>query len=180
LDDLRYLQNLIERKDVRKRICHGSKDSVGVKSLQKLLNELGLGMQLNWAKYGADGQYGRGTIKALNAFAEKEGMATDGKALDPDLAQSLIAKFSGCLGKDWAKEKRPSKTATTIDNLSLREVTEKNRPRLYISDGVLEARFTRFKKGVRAAVTQRYLKNGIISAERGSFQPSLAGGGSTA
>jgi peptidoglycan hydrolase-like protein with peptidoglycan-binding domain len=180
LDDLRYLQNLIERKDVRKRICHGSKDSVGVKSLQKLLNELGLGMQLNWAKYGADGQYGRGTIKALNAFAEKEGMATDGKALDPDLAQSLIAKFSGCLGKDWAKEKRPSKTATTIDNLSLREVTEKNRPRLYISDDVLEARFTRFKKGVRAAVTQRYLKNGIISAERGSFQPSLACGGSAA
>jgi hypothetical protein len=32
----------------------------------------------------------------------------------------------------------------------------------------------------RAAVTQKYLNNGIISAERGSFQPSLAGGGSTA
>lgn len=158
LDELNYLHTLVERKDVAKRICFGSKDSVGVKSLQTLLNALGFGAQLNWEKYGADGQYGKGTLTALKAFAGQQGITTDGRQLSEDLANCIIDNFRAFLGNDWAPQKPSSlETTTTAGNLTFREVTEKNRPRLYIFDGILEGRFTRFKKGLYLYGNQRPL-----------------------
>jgi peptidoglycan hydrolase-like protein with peptidoglycan-binding domain len=148
LDDLRYLHNLVENGEVSKRIRYGSLDRVGVTSLQTLLNELGFGTQMNWKKYGADGQYGKGTAKALMAFAEKEGLAADGKQLVQSLADRMLQKFAAFLGDDWLKRASVPKTKTVAGNLTLHEVMEKNRPRLYISDGTMEGRFTCFKKGL--------------------------------
>jgi peptidoglycan hydrolase-like protein with peptidoglycan-binding domain len=159
LDELRYLSSLVRRKEVEKRIYFGSQDRVGVGSVQTLLNELGFGEQLNWEKYAADGHYGEGTVKAVKAFAGQEGIAgNDGKRLDHDLAVRLIQRFEGFLGANWAAAQSvSSKTTTTAGGLRLREVTEKNRPRLYISDGSVECRFTKFKKGVYLYGQQRPL-----------------------
>lgn len=158
LDDLTYLYTLVQRKVVANRICVGSKDSVGVKSLQTLLNDLGFGTQLNWKKYGADGQYGKGTITALKDFAQQQGMTSDGRQLSQDLANCIIENFRAFLGNDWTPQKpSSSETTTTQDNLTLREVTENNRARLYISDGTIEGRFTRFKKGLYLYGNQRPL-----------------------
>jgi len=41
----------------------GNKDAVG--ALQTILYELGFGNELNWQKYGADGDYGGGTTRAV-------------------------------------------------------------------------------------------------------------------
>jgi peptidoglycan hydrolase-like protein with peptidoglycan-binding domain len=159
LDDLRYLHNLVERGKVSKRIYYGSLDRVGVTSLQTLLYELGFGTELNWEKYGADGQYGKGTAKALTAFAKKEGLVADGNRLDRNMANCMLQKFTDFLGDDWTIKSVPaSEPATITGNLALREVMEKNRPRLYISDGTVEGRFTRFKKGVYLYGKQRPLE----------------------
>jgi hypothetical protein len=50
-----------------------------------------------------------------------------------------------------------SESTATSSDLTLREVTEKNQPRLYISDSTTECRFTKFKKGVYVYGQQRPL-----------------------
>jgi peptidoglycan hydrolase-like protein with peptidoglycan-binding domain len=150
LDDLRCLNTIIGRREVEKRICFGSIDRVAVRSVQTLLYELGFAKQLNWEKYGADGYYGQGTVKALQAFADQEGIACNGsRRLRPDLAGRMIQQFNSLLGAHWAvpPSESPESTVTAVD-LTVRKVVEKARPRLYVSDGVSECRFTQFKKGV--------------------------------
>lgn len=150
LDELRCLNNIIGRSEVEKRIYFGSRDRVAVGSVQTLLNELGFAEQLNWEKYGADGHYGQGTVKALQAFADQESIACNGsRRLHPDLAERMIQKFDGFLGAHWAAAPSASPESTvTAGDLTTREVVEKNRPRLYVSDGTSECRFNKFKKGV--------------------------------
>jgi peptidoglycan hydrolase-like protein with peptidoglycan-binding domain len=69
LDDLRHLYNAAEEGNVEQLYYRGSPHSTAVVALQTLLDELGFGTELNWAKYGADGKYGGGTTRALKAFA---------------------------------------------------------------------------------------------------------------
>lgn len=159
LDELRYLNNLVRRKEVEKQIHFDSPDRMGIGCVQTLLNEIGFGDQLNWDKYGADGHYGKGTIAAVSAFADQEGIAPDGgKRLSHDLAVRLVQRFDGFFGADWATAPDTSSaTTTTMGHLRLREVTEKNRRRVYISDGATECRFTKFKKGVFLYGQQRPL-----------------------
>lgn len=159
LDELRCLNNIISREEVEKRIYFGSRDRAAVGSVQTLLKELGFAEQLNWAKYGADGHYGQGTVEALQAFADQEGIDGNGsRRLLPELAERMIHKFDGFLGAHWAAEtSAPPESTVTDGDLTMREVVEKNRPRLYVSDGTSECRFTKFKKGVYYYGRQRAL-----------------------
>ena len=153
LDDVRYLQNAIQGDKVEKRLYRGSSDSAGIVALQTLLNEIGFGAQLNWERYGADGEYGGGTAKAVKAFAEQEDISCDGSRLTRELAELIISKLEVYFGADWAKDSKPAEAAS--GNLTIRKVIEGGRPRVYVSDATNEVRFTRFKRGVYYVGRQR-------------------------
>jgi peptidoglycan hydrolase-like protein with peptidoglycan-binding domain len=69
-----YLLWSISQSDLRtkKFISKGTKMSIT--AVQTMLNELGFGDLLNFAKFGADGDYGDGTRKAFIAYAKKNGI----------------------------------------------------------------------------------------------------------
>ena len=75
LDDLKHLYNAVNGSKIEKLFYRNSPHSVAVGALQTLLNEVGFGNELNWKKYGADGDYGSGTTKAVKAFAKKAGIS---------------------------------------------------------------------------------------------------------
>jgi len=145
LDDLRHLQNAVAENKVERFYYRGSPHSPAVVVLQTLLNELGFGEQLNWMKYGADGQYGGGTTRALKAFAREEDIRSDGRALTIDLAQRILARLVNFYGDDLAKDVKPA--GKTTKKLSIREAVEGGKSRIYVSQGANQARFTRFRKG---------------------------------
>jgi peptidoglycan hydrolase-like protein with peptidoglycan-binding domain len=146
LDHLRHLQNAVEENKVERFYYRGSLHSTAVVVLQTLLNELGFGEQLNWVKYGADGQYGGGTTRALKAYARQEGIGSDGRALTIDLAQRILARLVNFYGDDLAKDVKP--VGKTTKKLSIREAVEGGKSRIYVSAAGNQVRLTRFKKGV--------------------------------
>jgi len=145
LDDLRHLHNAVEENTVERFYYRGSPHRTAVVVLQTLLNELGFGAQLNWAKYGADGQYGGGTTRALKAFARQESIPSDGRKLAPELAQRILARLGKFYGDDLAKDVKP--VGKTTKKLSLREAVEGGKSRIFVSQGVNQVRLTRYKKG---------------------------------
>jgi peptidoglycan hydrolase-like protein with peptidoglycan-binding domain len=146
LDDLQHLKNAVEENKVERFYHRGSPHSTAVVVLQTLLNDLGFGEQLSWAKYGADGQYGGGTTRALKAFARPEGIRSDGRTLTIDLAQRIIARLVNFYGDDLAKDVKP--VGKTTKKLSIREAVEGGKSRIYVSAAGNQVRFTRYKKGV--------------------------------
>jgi peptidoglycan hydrolase-like protein with peptidoglycan-binding domain len=139
--------------------------------LQTLLNELGFGAELNWAKYGADGTYGGGTTKALKAFARREGLPGDGRTLTRELARRMIDRLTDFYGPHWAKDTAPAEKPTT--GVIVREAIESGKSRVYVSLAGNEARFTRYKQGVYVLGQHKPLD--FINASR----PSLSGIGLT-
>ena len=145
LDELQHLHNAVKENKIEKLYYRNSPHSVAVSALQTLLNEIGFGNELNWKKYGADGDYGSGTVKAVKAFAQKQGLSSDGQRVTKELAEIIIKKLEVFYGKDWAKDEPP---AEIISELSIRQSTENGKTRIYVSDGTIEGRFTRYSKGV--------------------------------
>lgn len=124
LPDLRALQALLNAGQTADRLRRGSGSKQNIQALQRLLNTLGYGEQLNWDRWGADGGYGDSTVAAVIAFAEKEGADNDGNSVSADIASSILKKFTPSLGKDWANNLASKKRKKT----SLKPV--KNRTRL--------------------------------------------------
>jgi peptidoglycan hydrolase-like protein with peptidoglycan-binding domain len=150
VDDMRHLENAMENNKIKKLFYRGSFAGIAIAALQTLLNELGFGAELNWEKYGADGDYGKGTVKAVKAFAESKGVKDDGSKLTPALAQKLLDKFTGFYGKNWDNDSGAiieNITTASLEKLAVREIVEKKRTRLYVSNGTMELKLTRFKKG---------------------------------
>jgi len=79
--------------DAIKNLKQGSSDVSAIKESQTLLHELGFDDELNWKTYGADGDYGKSTAAAVKAFAEKNGIETDGRRMSPEIANALLARF---------------------------------------------------------------------------------------
>lgn len=148
LDDMRYLNSTLKKGDIGQRLYPGSPDSVGIVALQTLLNELGFGEALNWEKYGADGHFGKSTAAAVELFVQLENINIPVGRVTNQLVERIIGKMTGFFGSDWAREKAPLASPTTSANLIIREVVERGKTRVYVSDGSDEARFTRFKKGL--------------------------------
>ena len=152
LDDLQHLNNAVKENKIEKFYYRGSTHTVAVGALQTLLNELGFGKELNWKKYGADGDYGSGTTKAVKAFAQQQGILSDGQKLTKALAEIIIKKLGVFFGKGWAKDNPPEEIKS---GLTIRQSVESGRTRIYISDGTNEGRFTRYKKGVFTSGQQK-------------------------
>lgn len=102
LPDLRALQGLLNSGKTAIRLRRGSGSKQNIQSLQRLLNELGFGTELNWAKWGADGGYGGSTIAAVAAYAQKNNTTSDGSNVSAAIATSILKQFTPSLGKDWA------------------------------------------------------------------------------
>lgn len=146
VDDLRYLKNLIEKNSVEEHICKNSNDKIGVIALQTLLNDLGYGEYLDWEKYGADGIFGSSTTAALNAFYEKNNLSGNKKYLSKKAASVIIENYSLLLGEHWNTGNNHKEVS--IGNLKIQKVTENNKKRIYVSNGVEKVRFNEYKKGI--------------------------------
>ena len=72
-------------------LFRGSREREAIKALQRLLHELGYDGALRWDTYGADGDYGGCTVRAVGAFACEEGLEADGSCITPALAEALKA-----------------------------------------------------------------------------------------
>jgi peptidoglycan hydrolase-like protein with peptidoglycan-binding domain len=61
-----------------------------VKALQHILYALGFEAELKWARYGADGDYGRGTASAIAKFARRNGIDSGGDRVTPPIAEAML------------------------------------------------------------------------------------------
>ncbi|MFZ2900017.1 MAG: peptidoglycan-binding protein [Saprospiraceae bacterium] len=91
---LNDLNSLIEQKLVADVLKRKSANKNAIRALQKCLNALGFGRELNWSRFGADGDYGDSTAAAVKAFAAREGIETDGHSVSEDLLKRIVEKAS--------------------------------------------------------------------------------------
>jgi len=84
------IQKLITDKNVESVLKRKSKIKDTVRALQNILHELGFDEELKWKKYGADGDYGGGTSKAVKAFADRNKLQGNGKSVTPAIAKKII------------------------------------------------------------------------------------------
>ena len=147
LDDLRNIYNALNDEKIGAFYHYKSPHLVAVVSLQTLLNALGYGAQLNWQKFGADGDFGDNTKKALLAFAKDENLSGDGQALTSAQAERIIDRLRVFYGDGWALDVEiPEKK---VNRLSIKEAMVTGKKRILISDDAgNEAQFTVFKKGI--------------------------------
>lgn len=98
-----YLLWSISNSDLRtkKFISRGTKMSIS--AVQTLLNERGYGALMNYAKYGADGDYGPGTRKAAVAYAKDNGIDSDGDLLTRPLIDLILKDINAFYGKSWSE-----------------------------------------------------------------------------
>lgn len=102
LDELQQLDTDLKARSIETVYYQGAVDTVAVCALQTLLNELGLGAELQWTKYGADGHYGPATASALKQFAQQQGLPSDGRQLIQDIAQRILDTLTPFYGPQWA------------------------------------------------------------------------------
>ena len=94
LDELKQLAEDVDGKSVEKHYKRGSADKMGVTVLQEFFHELGFDAELNLARFGADGDYGRSNAAAVAAYGRQQGIAVDGNNLTLQLAKHIIAEFA--------------------------------------------------------------------------------------
>ncbi|MCB0588530.1 MAG: peptidoglycan-binding protein [Phaeodactylibacter sp.] len=84
--------NLLETKKTESTL---KKDAKGapVKTLQQMLYQMGFGEELKWDKYGADGDYGGATTAAVQAFAAKNGLESDGLTVSQEVGSMILQRF---------------------------------------------------------------------------------------
>ncbi len=80
---LKCQQNLVDKGTVESVLKRGSSAKDAVRALQNMLHEFGFDAELNWEKYGADGDCGGGTTKGVKTFAERNGLSSDGETVTP-------------------------------------------------------------------------------------------------
>lgn len=97
-----YLLWSISQSDLRtkKFISKGTKMSIT--AIQLLLNERGYGVQLNFQKYGADGEYGPGTCNAVTAYGKDNEIICDGDLLTRPLIDLMLKDINAFYGANWS------------------------------------------------------------------------------
>jgi peptidoglycan hydrolase-like protein with peptidoglycan-binding domain len=154
LEELKQLAEDVEKKRIENNYRKGGSDRLRIAALQTLLNELGFGKELNWNRFGADGDYGGSTTAAVAAFGKREGVGGDGTVLTLPLAERIVTRLSPYYGDSWWA---PSHTPTPAPgSLSSKSVMgNKNRQFLEVSDGVHKKRFAKFKRGLFTTGAQK-------------------------
>ncbi len=97
-----YLLWSIHNSDLRtkKFISRGSRMSVT--AIQLMLNERGYGTQLNFAKFGADGDYGNSTRNAMIAYSKDNNIDSDGDLLTRPLMDLILKDINAFYGSNWS------------------------------------------------------------------------------
>ncbi len=161
VDDLCYLQDAVNDKEneVEKVYFRGSKEKADIVAMQTVLNAMGYGKELKWAKYGADGGYGGSSTAAVQAFASKNDVQSDGKKLTKDLAQKMIDMFKSGLGDGWFINANSQNVPTSMDegsasssetsgSIALKEIKASiNGKYNVVTDGKMTKKLKRFRKG---------------------------------
>lgn len=156
LEELKQLAGDVAKKRVEREYRLGGGDRVRIASMQTLLNDLGFGQQLNWAKWGADGDFGRSTRAAIVAFARSEELDGDGTMLTFPLAQRIVAKLGPTYGNNWHDLGHAA--APAPGSLNIKSVVgQNNRQFLEVSDGFRRKRFQKFRKGLFTTGDQKPL-----------------------
>jgi peptidoglycan hydrolase-like protein with peptidoglycan-binding domain len=140
LDEMHHMQDAVEHPRVLKQLYYKSGARVAVTVLQNILHEPGFDAQLNWVKYGADGEYGKGTNKAVKAFALSRGIVSDGDTISQEMAKQSLASFIGCYGPEWYRES-PKLVRASLT------ITETNKG-VVVSDGVHNKELRKFRRGL--------------------------------
>lgn len=160
LDEMRLLARQVRDHTVEQSYYRGSPDTVAVAALQTLLHDAGFAAELNWATYGADGDYGGSTVRAVRAFAAQQGIPSDGTKLSRALAQRLLARLEPFYGSGWATvegETETTEPGTGAQALRIRTITSGTRTQVAVSNGATEKVFGKFKLGLYTAGNQRPL-----------------------
>jgi peptidoglycan hydrolase-like protein with peptidoglycan-binding domain len=147
LEELKQLAGDAGSSRIASLYRRGGADRVRIASLQTLLHDLGYAAQLDWARYGADGDYGRSTAAAVTAFADAEGLATDGSSLTAELAGRIVERLGAHYGDAWrspAHKSTPAAASLKIDSIS----GSNGRQYLRVSDGGRSKRFSKFRLGL--------------------------------
>ncbi|HED37737.1 MAG TPA: peptidoglycan-binding protein [Ignavibacteria bacterium] len=87
------IKKLIGDKIVGSVLKRKSKVKNAVRALQNILHELGFDEELKWKKYGADGDYGSGTSKAVKDFAERNKISGNGENVTLAIAKKLLSRY---------------------------------------------------------------------------------------
>jgi len=160
LDELRHLYDAAQDPKLLKAISQGSSAKVSIMVLQTILHELGYDEELNWNTYGADGDYGPSTVRAVKAFAEDSGIDSNGKRINKALVKKTLATFAGYYGSTWYKESIMVET----ENLSINESNK----RVLVSDGTSSKEFVKYKRGMYTSGTQK--TRSFINANRSALK----------
>src|SRR3990172_8693003 len=87
------MQRLMDDQTIESVLKRGSASKEAIQALQNLLYEMGFDVQLNWDKYGADGEYGSSTTNAVRAFAERNGLSGSGETVTLPIAAKLLSRY---------------------------------------------------------------------------------------
>lgn len=97
-----YILWSIHEADLRTKKFVSKGSRMSITAVQVLLNTLGYGQQLNFAKFGADGFYGDSTRKAVIAYAKDNGIQSDGDLLTRPLINLMLNHINAFYGRNWS------------------------------------------------------------------------------
>ena len=117
------LKTLIKQNKVETVLKKKSTDKQSVKALQQSLYELGYGKEIKWERYGADGDYGGATTAAVKAFAEKNGVSSNGEAMTTELAKTMVQQSEMVQG---LRELKTAHDNDTVERVMARGSSDKN------------------------------------------------------
>ena len=114
VEGLIELHAALDKGNLESVMVRGSSDKSAIAALQQLLHALGFGVQLQWERFGADGDYGGSTTAAVAALAEQEGLSSDGSKVATELAKRLLEKYIPLLGEEWKKSESVPASASAV------------------------------------------------------------------
>ncbi len=106
-----YLLWSIHNSDLRSRKYISKGTAISITAIQVLLNTLGYGRELQYARYGADGIFGKSTRNAVIKYAKDNGIESDGDRLRRPLIDVMMKDIYSFYGKRWtdlAEQNLPS------------------------------------------------------------------------
>lgn len=98
-----YLLWSIPKSDLRTKKYISKGTRMSVTAIQLMLFERGYAEQLNFKKFGADGSHGKSTRKAMIAYANDNGIESDGDLLTRPLMNLMLKDIDAFYGKDWSE-----------------------------------------------------------------------------
>ncbi len=87
------METLLQKQALLSDLKIGKRNNY-IHGLQTILFEMGFAKELNWERFGADGDFGKSTARALKAFAKKNGITAKGNALSLKLAKIILKRYN--------------------------------------------------------------------------------------